>query len=228
MKMFKILLALIVLTAISPKLYYSVRGYLDFRTAETRIAEIIKKGQTNLNVGDLRYLTTIPQAVGSIKGIESVRASGTRLQNIDALSNASELKSVYLANTQISDLSPLRDSKRLETLDVGRTWIYDLTPLSELQRLRWLQMDRAAVKSLCPLQKVRSLNWINLYSSYAEDGSQKCFSAMERTIRDVGGGNSYRQNYIPSGLYTFQVSTYRFLERWGWRSRASTKTKKAG
>jgi len=127
------------------------------------------------------------------------------------------LESIYVGGKRVKDLSPLITNHRLEILDIGRTWVFDLEPLSNLQRLRWLQMDRVAVRSICPLQNVKSLNWVNFHKSYASDGSKECFKQIGKRAKDIAGGNSYRQNYIPGGAYKFTVAFDRFLKYWEWR-----------
>ena len=203
--------------AITPRAYTIFKARNDFKMAEVRVEEAIAAGRTVIDFKGLKSLSQIPARVRDIEGLWYFSAAGTKVADVSVLSDLPDLKSVYLADTRVADLSPLRSNGLLEQLDIGRTWVFDLQPLMDLPRLRWLQMDRIAVKSICPLQKVHGLNWINFYQSYANDGSQECFRKLEQRVKEVGGGNSYRQNYIPGAPYKLTVWFDQFLKYWEWR-----------
>lgn len=203
--------------ALAPSVYASVRSYFDYNTAKQRIQLAIDKRHTGLQLQDLAYLDALPTEIGNLTNLEFLTASNTRIDDISALAGLARLETLQIANTRVSNIEVLRTMKSLEVLDIGRSRVHSLTPLESLRRLRWIQMDRAFVASLCPLVKLRSLNWLNLYSSFAKDGSRECFKKLSGRIDDIGGGNSYRQNYMPGESYLNRVKFTRFLKDWNWR-----------
>ena len=208
---------LLLAAAASPKAYTMYEARNDFKVAEARIQKAIATRRTVLDFKDLKNLMEIPSSVRKVEGLWYFNAVGTKIDDVSPLSNLPDLKSIYVGDTRVSDLSALRVNDRLEDLDIGRSWVSDLEPLSQLPSLNRLQMDRIAVKSICPLLNVRFLNWVNFYKSYANDGSQECFKKLETRVKEVGGGNSYRQNYIPGAPYKLTVWFDRFLKYWEWR-----------
>ena len=55
-----------------------------------------------------------------------------------------------------------------------------------------------------------NLQQLNLYRSYAHDGSQKNYKALDEKGVRIISGSAYRQNYIPGILYKSQVGVARF------------------
>lgn len=217
-KILLIIFVLIVLASVAPKSFSYLRGVQEYSIAEKRIEMTIAEGKTVLELDDLKYLREIPANVAEIKDLWFIDArSATRLENIDAVAGLPELRHLQIGETRISDISAVSTLPKLEVLDIGGTWVEDLTPLTEPPALRWLQMNELAIQSLCPLNDVRFLQWLNLYKSYAKTDSHACFKELKRNVPELAGGSSYEQNYIPSSLYNFKVSSERFIETLEWR-----------
>ena len=212
-----VFLLLLITAAATPKLIATFKAGSDFKTAEERIANVVTTNRATLNFDDLPYLTKIPQSVHEIEELLSVYASTKRLTDISALGKLPHLKALYIDDTRIQDLTPLAGIRTLETLSIGETWVFDLEPLEKLPRLHWLQMHKTAVKSICPLKNIRKLDWLNVHSSYAEDGSQKCYQELQNRVKDLEGGNAFKANYIPGTLYKLKVSLERLLQWLEWR-----------
>ncbi|MEP2980065.1 MAG: hypothetical protein ABJO86_11305 [Lentilitoribacter sp.] len=186
--------------------------------AEQKIIETIEKGATVLDLSEFSYLSSIPERAFQIENLHRLNISGTRINDIDRVSTFKRLEHFNIRQTRVQNISVLAQNKGLTSLDIGATRVFDLSILPSFMSLNRLQMDRTFIQSLCPLNDVENLDWVNLYSSYAADGSQGCFKDLERDVDDVGGGNSYRQNYVPGAPYLALVKLDRFLETYEWKA----------
>ncbi|MEP3198535.1 MAG: hypothetical protein ABJO57_11735 [Lentilitoribacter sp.] len=186
--------------------------------AEQKIIETIEKGATVLDLSEFSYLSSIPERAFQIENLNRLNISGTRISNIDRVNTFKRLEHFNIRQTRVQNISVLAQNKGLTSLDIGATRVFDLSILPSFMSLNRLQMDRTFIQSLCPLNDVENLDWVNLYSSYSADGSQSCFKDLERDVDEVGGGNSYRQNYVPGVPYLALVKLDRFLETYEWKA----------
>jgi hypothetical protein len=189
-----------------------------YKLAEQEIFKTIEKGANILDLSEFKYLRSIPESAFQIENLRRLNISGTRIDNVDKILAFTDLEHLSVRQTRINDISVLSQNKALISLDIGATHVFDLSSLPSFVNLNRLQMDRTFIQSLCPLSNVENLDWINLYSSYAADGSKDCFKDLEKNVDEVGGGNSYRQNYIPGKPYLALVKLDRFLETYEWKT----------
>ena len=218
MKKFTVILCILLSIFLLPKLYALIRAENARELAEQEIIKTIEKGANILDFSEFSYLSSIPERAFQIEHLQRLNVSGTRIDNIDKIFIFKDLEHLNIRQTRIHDISALTQNKALISLDIGATRVFDLSSLPSFMRLNRLQMDRTFIQSLCPLNNVENLDWINLYRSYAKDGSQDCFNDLERDVDEVGGGNSYRQNYIPGTLYLALVALDRFWETYEWKT----------
>lgn len=218
MKKFSIIFFILLLVFLLPKLYAFVRAKSAHKLAEQEIFITIEKGANILDLSGFKYLRSIPENALQIENLRRLNISGTRIDNVDKILAFTDLEHLSLRQTRIHDISALSQNKALISLDIGATRVFDLSSLPRFINLNRLQMDRTFIQSLCPLNNVENLDWANLYSSYAADGSQGCFKDLERDVDEVGGGNSYRQNYIPGKPYLALIGLDRFLETYEWKT----------
>lgn len=188
------------------------------KLAEQKIIKTIEKGANVLDLSEFSYLSSIPESAYQIENLRRLNISHTRIDNIDNVTVFKNLKHFNIRQTRVHDISWLTQNETLKSLDIGATRVFDLSSLPSFMSLNRLQMDRTFIQSLCPLNNVENLDWINLYSSYAADGSQDCFKALEKDVDEIGGGNSYRQNYMPGKPFIALIALDRFWETFEWKT----------
>lgn len=218
MRKFNVICFILLLGFLLPKVYAFALSVNHQNLADQKIAATIEKGASVLDLSEFKYLRSIPESAYQIESLNRLDISQTRIADIEKLSNFTELEHLNMRQTRVSDIASLAQLSKLFSLDIGATRVFDLTPFADFPSLNRLQMDRTYIQSLCPLRNVETLGWLNLYSSFSKDGSQDCFNDLEKGIDEVGGGNSYRQNYIPGKPYLALIALDRILETFEWKS----------
>ena len=218
MRKFNVICLILLLGFLLPKIYAFALSVNENNLADQKIAATIEKGANVLDLSEFKYLRSIPERAFQIKDLNRLDISQTRITDIEKLSNFTELEHLNIRQTRVSDIASLTKLNKLFSLDIGATRVFDLAPLADIPSLNRLQMDRTFIQSLCPLKDAENLNWLNLYSSFSKDGSQDCFNELEKSIDEIGGGNSYRQNYIPGTTYLALIAFDRFFEMFEWKN----------
>lgn len=218
MRRFNLICLILLLGFLLPRVYAFVLSVNDHGLADQKIAATIAKGTNVLDLSEFKYLRSIPDSAYQIEDLNRLDISQTRITDLEELSNFAELEHLNIRQTRVSDIAALTKLSKLYSLDIGATRVFDLAPLADAPSLNRLQMDRTFVQTLCPLKNAENLNWLNLYRSFSKDGSQDCFNELEKSIDEVGGGNSYRQNYIPGTTYLALIMLDRFFETFEWKN----------
>lgn len=191
-----------------------------YAVAQKRIKDTIAFGDhTQLDLSDLHKLNALPPQISTMNKLETLILSDTNVSNLSLIGELPSLKNLYINNTLVSDLSTLSKSPRLEKLVAAKSRVFNLEPLVGIRTLKDLALGGTAIKSLEPTQYMAKLQKVNLYNSYANDGSQKYYQALQEKGVKLVSGSSYRQNYKPGILYKTQVFLARlasdFSDRYG-------------
>jgi len=82
---------------------------------------------------------------------------GTRINNLQPLSELSNLEELSFSNTAVSSLLPLRQLDKLRVLECPKNPIFELDPLESLTSLEYINFENTPVKKLDPLENLRKL-----------------------------------------------------------------------
>ena len=183
--------------------------------AQSRINALIEKRTiTRLDLSDLDALRALPHEIGQVEQLEYLSLNNTNITDLRPLMGLQNLTRLELGQTPVTDLAPLTGLNALRNLSLHRSWAFDLSPLSQLSNLEDLNLSYTAVQSLAPLTKLRNIGQLTLYSSYAHDGSQMHYNALEKSVLRLNNGNAYQQNYQPGLQYRTFIGYQRFIEKW--------------
>lgn len=95
----------------------------------------------------------------------SLDISNYSIQNIEALSELSNLQYLTLDSNEISDLSPLSFLKQLQSLSVAGNQVEDLSPLASLEQLRSVDANYNRITDASPLRELKALEQLRLDSN---------------------------------------------------------------
>ena len=127
------------------------------------------KGLKDLFLGDgeLEDLTPIQ----GLTSIWSLRASGTHVKDLKAVTPLTQLDRLDLSRTQVADLEPLKTLTVLTELQLDDTPVEDLTTLSSLKKLHKLHLRNTRVKNLMPLKDLKELLLLEVQGTPVVDTS---------------------------------------------------------
>jgi hypothetical protein len=199
--------------------YHQVPIYMASRDAhveaQTRIDALIEEGtRVRLDLSDLDALRALPHDIGKAGQLEYLILNNTNITDLRPLMGLQNLARLELGQTPVVDISPLSALKGLRYLSLHRSWVFDLSPLGTLPNLEDLNLSHTAVQSLAPLTNLRNIGQLTLFSSYAHDGSQNHYKALEKSVFRLNNGTAYQQNYQPGVQYRAFIAYRRFVEKW--------------
>lgn len=93
----------------------------------------------------------------SLANLGQLSLSGTRVRNIDFISNFHRLKKLSVERTLVDDLSPVSSLTSLEEVSIRDTRIIDLTPLLPSKGLRELTVGGPQIRGLSALSSAENL-----------------------------------------------------------------------
>ena len=145
--------------------------YLKVKTTSNPFQHLVnlKRLWFNCNLNKTSYSPTNLSALASLKNLEILDFSSTRISNLSGLSNLSKLKYLDVSYTQVSDITPIAQLKELEILDVSCTEITELTPISSLTNLKELSFHQTQVCDLLPLTKLPYLRRLEFFMTKVLD-----------------------------------------------------------
>jgi len=111
----------------------------------------------------------IYKTLQEFRAATSVDISGDlNFQNLNPLSELSDLTEINISNTVIDDLSPLRNLNDLQKLNISGTRVTSLDALRYASSLKELNASRTRVKHIEVLAFLKNLDKINLRGSLAD------------------------------------------------------------
>ncbi len=123
----------------------------------------------NLEILDLGYATQVSNIlpIRDLRKLRTLILKETKVEDISAFSNLTNLRYVDLESTQVRNLLPLHRLKNLEYLKLGRTQVSDISYFTGLVNLKWLDLERTQIKDISPLKGLLRLNalflnWTNV------------------------------------------------------------------
>ena len=199
--------------------FHQVPLYLASRDAhfeaQSRISALLEEGTTTrLDLSDLDALRALPHEIGQLTQLEYLLLNNTNITDLRPLASLQRLDRLELGQTPVTDLSPLTQLSALREISLHRSWAFDLSPLGQLPKLEDVNLSYTAVQSLAPLTSLRNVGQLTLYSSYAHDGSQAHYKALEKSVFRLNNGTAYRQDYKPGFQYRTFIAYQRFVEKW--------------
>jgi Leucine-rich repeat (LRR) protein len=115
-----------------------------------------------LRAGNVSDSATYP-VIKKIMAIERLDlSSNTYIQNLEPLTEFTNLKKLNLSHTAINDLNPIRSLTDLQELDVSFTAVHDLTPLKYSNRLTKLNASHTFVDDIGVLERMPLLQQLDL------------------------------------------------------------------
>ena len=115
-----------------------------------------------LRAGNVSDSATYP-VIKKIMGIERLDLSNnTYIQNLEPLTEFTNLKKLNLSHTAINDLNPIRSLTDLQELDASFTAVHDLTPLKYSNRLVKLNAGHTFIDDIGVLERMPLLQQLDL------------------------------------------------------------------
>ena len=140
-----------------------------YELAEQRIAEVLEKGSSDLDL-EIGGLETIPPRIADLREqLTRLDLSNTSISDAAPLANLTKLTWLDFSNTGISDAAPLASLTNLTMLDLRNTNISDAAPLTSLTKLTMLYLDRTNVGSAKPLSTLTNLETLSLTDTPMND-----------------------------------------------------------
>src|ERR1700687_4473463 len=106
--------------------------YVDAEAAYEKAVQSVERARhaalSNISFRKFSALDRFPDLQGLLK-IKRLRASGTQVSSLGALSDLINLESLAINSTAITDLGPIAALKNLKTLIISNTQIRDLSAL---------------------------------------------------------------------------------------------------
>lgn len=123
-------------------------------------------------------VNVIYKRLQEFRAATSVDISGDlNFQNLNPLSELTDLTEINLSNTVIDDLSPLRNLNDLQLLNIAGTRITNLDPLRYASSLKELNASRTSIKNIDVLAYLKNLDKINLRNTRVD--SLEALSKLE-------------------------------------------------
>ncbi len=115
-----------------------------------------------LRAGNVSDSATYP-VIKKIMAIERLDLSNnTYIQNLEPLTEFTNLKKLNLSHTAINDLNPIRSLTDLQELDASFTAVHDLTPLKYSNRLVKLNASHTFIDDISVLERMPMLQVLDL------------------------------------------------------------------
>ena len=120
--------------------------------------------------------------------VRVVRLTGSLIEDIDFITNVTELEHLSISRTRVSDLGPLADAGKLRSLiTIGCSGINDLAPLANCAHLTRLDLESCSgVSDLAPLARLQRLTWIDVSGTGVTDLSPLESCRGLKTVRVAG------------------------------------------
>jgi len=124
-----------------------------------------------MRAGNVTDSATYP-VIKKIMAIERLDLSNNAyIQNLEPLTEFSNLKNLNISHTAISDLNPIRTATDLLELDISYTPVHDLTPLKYANRLAKLKASHTFITDIEVLERMPALQQLDLGNTPITDFS---------------------------------------------------------
>lgn len=144
------------------------------------------KGGAKVNMGSM--------AQSGFKGAQALALSGKTFTHFEAISGIKTLKQIdfSMCGIQDNDLNALSELTELEYLDLHNNKITDIKPLVKLTNLRYLNLSRNKVTDMSPLAQLPNLEYLNIsgcgtadISKISEAGNMRELYLGNNKIEDI-------------------------------------------
>jgi internalin A len=107
----------------------------------------------------------------ALTGLKELFLGPGDYDDLSAIAGATGLETLRASLSKVHDLTPLSKMPKLDRLDLGHTQVNDLTPIAGATALTELVLDEAPVEDLSPLAKFAALQTLSIKNTHVKDVS---------------------------------------------------------
>jgi len=102
------------------------------------------------------------EPLSQLSDLQSLNLANSNITDLSALRNLTGLVDLNLSNTKVQDISPLKYSDNLVSLNINNTPVTEISVLERMTKLERLEMRRTAVTDFTPLANATLLKVLDV------------------------------------------------------------------
>lgn len=138
-------------------------GLSEDRLKVDRTSETLKLYLSGTKVSDI-------SALANLTNLQVLDLTGTLVSDISVLENLTNLQKLYLSNTRVFDISSLEKLTNLQELYLSATLVSDISALASLTNLQVLNLSGIKIFDISALANLKNLWVLNLFGTLVSNG----------------------------------------------------------